>query len=675
METVLLIDITIIFGLSIAILTLCHRLHIPTIVGFLVTGMLVGPHGLAVIKAIQEVEVLAEIGIVLLLFTIGIELSLKELWNIKRALLFGGTLQILFTLLAIILVASKLGRSTNESIFIGFLIALSSTAIVLKILQEKVEVDTPHGLTALSILIFQDIIIVPMILVTPLLAGEATGFDSSLLTLLVKGMGIILIVIISARWAVPSLLYQIARTRNSELFLLSIVFICFSVALLTFSIGLSLALGAFLAGLIISESEYSHVALSNILPFRDIFMSFFFVSIGMLLDIDFVLQRPEMFILIALGVLSLKALIAGFVTFLLGFPLRTTILVGLALAQVGEFSFILSKFGLEFGLLDQGIYQTFLAVSILTMAATSFVMEMAPGVADRAMKLPLPEKIKRGIYPLAIPPSPYKKEHLKDHIIIIGYGFNGRTVAKAARVANIPYIIIEMNAETVKKEREKGEYIYYGDATQRYVLEHADIKNARVLVIGISDPMATRRITAIVHRINPKLHIIARTRYLQEMGPLHELGADEVIPEEFETSVEIFVRLLKKYLVPRDVIEKLTSEVRADGYEIFRSISGKKRDLIDLSIDLPDVEISAFRVEEGAAMAGMNLAQIDLRKKYGITLLAIRRGGEIISNPKADTQVLANDSLVVMGKPERIAEVSEQFVKKNKENNLKGQNP
>jgi CPA2 family monovalent cation:H+ antiporter-2 len=307
---------------------------------------------------------------------------------------------------------------------------------------------------------------------------------------------------------------------------------------LTASIGLSLALGAFLAGLIISQSEYSHHALGNVLPFRDVFMSFFFVSIGMLLDVDFLFQQPGLILLVALAILALKAVIACFVAFLLGLPLRTTILVGLALCQVGEFSFILSRTGVEHGLLAGPTYQFFLTVSVLTMAVTPFTIALAPRIAKIALRLPLPGVLRSGWHPV----QGVKRVRKHDHLIIIGFGVNGRNVARAAGISGIPYTILEMDPEMVRTEQARGEPIYYGDATHESVFQHADIKDARIVVIAISDPAATRRITAISRRLNPKVHIIVRTRYLQEVKPLYELGADDVIPEEFETSVEIFTR-------------------------------------------------------------------------------------------------------------------------------------
>jgi len=654
MEIPLLNDIVIIFGLSIAILFICHRLRVPTIVGFLLTGILAGPYGLGLVKAVHEVEILAEVGVVLLLFTIGIEFSLGRLLQIKKSVLMGGSIQVLLTLLVTFVIARQLGQPIGESIFIGFLISLSSTAIVLKLIQERAEVDSPHGRTTLGILIFQDIIIVPMILVTPLLAGATGDLGESVLVLIVKGIGIIGLVFVSAKWIVPQVLYQIARTRIQELFLLSVVVICLAVAWVTSSAGLSLALGAFLAGLIISESEYSHHALGNILPFRDVFTSFFFISIGMLLDVGFLFRHPGTIVLMALGVLVLKSIIASFATVLLGFQLRTSILVGLALGQVGEFSFILSKTGVEHGLLAGNIYQMFLAVSVLSMAATPFIITLAPRLADIILRLPLPKRLISGFYPV----SEIKVENKKHHLIIIGFGVNGRNVARAARVSGIPYAIIEMNPETVRSEQAQGEPIYYGDSTQEVVLQHANIKDARIVVAAINDPTATCRIIEIIRRLNPEVHLIVRTRYLQEVKPLYELGADEVIPEEFETSVEIFTRVLAKYFIPRDEIERLVAEVRSDGYEMFRSLSKESSSFSDLKLQLPDVEISTLRVAERSPLVGKSLAETELRNKYGVTVLAIRRNSQILSNPNVNMPFCANDVLFVLGPTDRIAEVA-----------------
>ncbi len=653
----ILTDLVIIFGLSLVVLLICHQFRIPVTVGFIFTGILAGPHVLALVRAVHEVEILAEIGVILLLFTIGVEFSFANLLQIRQSVLVAGPIQVGATAVAGTVVGAQMGLTWPEAVFVGFLISLSSTAIVLKLLQERAEVDTPHGRTSLGILIFQDIIIVPMMVFVPLLAGQTENLGASFLILLAKAVVIVLLVIAGAKYVVPQVLFQIARTGNRELFLLSIVLICLAVAWLTAAAGLSLALGAFLAGLIVSETEYSHQALGNILPFRDVFASFFFISIGMLLDIEFLFNNPGSIILLTGGVVLIKAVLAGSAGLALKFPLRTAVLVGMALCQVGEFSFILAKVGIKEGLLSAHAYQLFLDVTILTMVATPLLMAVAPQLAAAAARWPLPARLRYGAHLETMG----SREVPKDHLIIVGFGVNGRNLARAAKNAGIPYVIIEMNPETVRRERGLGEPIFYGDATQEEILRHARIEEARILVVVINDPAAVRRITTLAHRLNPRVHIIVRTRYVTELPALFELGADDVVPEEFETSVEIFTLVLKKYLIPREEIERLTSEVRANCYMLFRGLMKELGGVSPLRYDLHDVEISTFRLAAGAPAAGKSLAQMELRKQHGVTVLAIRRDGQTFHNPDPHLVLLAGDLLVTMGSPEQLSKAASLF--------------
>ncbi|MEM2983242.1 MAG: monovalent cation:proton antiporter-2 (CPA2) family protein, partial [Candidatus Bathyarchaeia archaeon] len=650
-------EIIVLFALSIGVVFICHLIKVPKIVGFLITGVITGPHGLGWVSAVEEVEVLAEIGVILLLFSIGIEFSLKNLLRIRRSIFIGGLLQVVFTLLAGFAIARFLNYETGEAIFLGFLIALSSTAIVLQILQERGEIDTPYGQTTLAILIFQDLIVIPMMLLTAILAGGRAGTEGSLLILLGKATGIIILVGVAAKWIVPNLLYQIARTGSRELFIMSVIVICFSVAWITSSMGLSLALGAFLAGLIISESEYSHQTLSNILPFKDVFTSFFFVSVGMLLDIRFLMENPFSITVATVVIIAIKSILGGTTAGLLGFPVRTMVLVGIALGQIGEFSFLLAKSGIENGFLQGDKYQYFLAISILSMSITPFMISAGFHFARVVSLLPLPGRLKSGTLMEGIPMN----SPLRDHLIIIGFGLNGRNVARAARSVGINYAVIEMNPETVRNERLKGEPIYYGDATHEMILKHVNITQARTVVLAINDPSATRSIVKGVRRLNPKAHIIVRTRYLNELKALYELGANEVIPEEFETSVEIFTRVLKGYTVPKDEIERLIAEIRSDGYEMLRRPAIEPTALCDLKEFVHDIEISSFRVSHGSPIVGKSLAELALRKTHDVSVIAIRRGQELFINPDPQMGIEANDILIIIGKSERIGEVTPLF--------------
>ena len=534
MQTGLLTDIIIILGLSVTVMLVILRFRVPAIIGYLLTGILAGPHGLRLIGAVHEVELISEVGVVLLLFSIGIEFSLRNLLQIRRAVFVGGTLQVVLTVSVCALIASGLGFPAPKALFFGFLFALSSTAVVLKILTERAQIETPHGKIALAILIFQDMVVVPMMILTPLLAGMSGPSGTPPLILVARGCLLILFLIAAYKWIVPALLFQVAKTKSRELFLISVVFICFSVAWLTSSMGLSLALGAFLAGLIISESEYSHEALGRILPSRDIFVSFFFISIGMLMDVGFLLGNPAYLMLLTACVIFIKVLTGAIATGALGYPLRTVVLTGLALAQVGEFSFILSRSGMELGLLDEHAYQLFLNISLLSMAVTPALIHFSAPLAEQAMRLPLPLSLKQGRMALSPLGDPESAAPLTDHLIIIGFGVNGRNVARAANRAGIPFCVLELNPETVRAEREAGVPIVYGDACQDAVLTHVRIEHARTVVTALPDAASTRRIVSLARQLNPRVHIIARTRFIAEVGPLFDLGADEVVPEEFE---------------------------------------------------------------------------------------------------------------------------------------------
>ncbi|EJF11645.1 cation:proton antiporter [Pontibacter sp. BAB1700] len=651
MEIPLLSDVVIILGLAVVVILLFQRFRLPTILGFLMTGVIAGPHGLNLIADVHDIEILAEIGVILLLFIIGMEFSLRNLALIKRTVLLGGATQVLVTILLVGLVLMMFNFTAAEGFFVGFLFALSSTAIVLKLLQDKGEINSPHGKVVLGILIFQDIVVVPMMLVAPLMAGGSENIVVELLLMVLKGAFVIVFVLISARYLVPKLLFIVAQTKSKELFILSIVVICFAVAWLTQSLGLSLALGAFMAGLIISESEYSHQATSNILPFREIFTSFFFVSIGMLLDFAFMLQHLPLILLLTVCTFILKGVIAAMAARILQYPLRTSILVGLSLFQVGEFAFILSKTGINSGLLSQEVYQYFLSVSLLTMAITPFVIGSFHTIANKLSARWVPVNNQ-------IPNAPVNADasddmhHLEDHIVIIGYGINGRNVAKAARHASIPYVIVELNAVTVKEERLRGEPILYGDAVHGVILSHINIHKARVVVIAISDPEATKRIISSIREVSDKVHIIVRTRFVQEMEENFRLGADEVIPEEFETSIEIFTRVLSKYLMPRDEIANFTYSIRADNYDMLRSLTGSKTNAGNISTDLPDIEVASLRIyTKEDSLVGKTLIDADVRNRFGITVVGIKRDGDTLLEINAHTKLKRGDVVYVVGKP------------------------
>jgi len=658
MTSFLLRDILIIFALSIPVVYTCSRLRIAPLIGFLIAGTLAGPFGLGLIQEMEDIELLAEIGVVLLLFTIGIEFSLRELLQLRRIVIFGGGLQLSITTVVVAFIFILLGSSRENAIFLGLLVALSSTAIVLKLLQEKGEIYSLHGRTSLGILIFQDVAAVVIILLIPLLAG-APGTEKSFLELILQGIGLVLFTLISARYVVPLIMYQVAKTRNNELFLLSVVAIGLFVAWMTSVVGLSLALGAFLAGLIISESEYSIQALGNLIPFRDMFMSIFFISIGMLLDLNILREHFALILAATLAVLILKAAVNILSTFLIGFPLHTMILVGFSLSQVGEFSLIIAKVGFTSGLMSTLVYQEFLDVAVLSMALTPFIMNIGYRTTSFAQSLPFPSVLKSGWYRSF-------KEHVaqeipENHVIVVGLGINGKNVVTAARSATIPYTIIDINPETVRQEKMKGERIIYGDAAQKTVLEHAGIQTAKSVVVTAGDPASARRIIEAARRLNSEVHIIARTHFLSELDKFYTAGANEVISDEFESSIELFIRVLHKYMVPVGEIDTLSSTLRSDHYRMLRSPGISQKKICDLALDFAEIDLRSIRVGKHSRAAGMTIGDLDIRKKHGVSILAISRNHKLIPTLQADTRVLADDILLVISPPERLDEIRELF--------------
>ncbi|MFL0354717.1 monovalent cation:proton antiporter family protein [Xanthomarina sp. GH4-25] len=655
MHIPLLQDILILLGFSVVIVFLLQRAKLPSILGFLITGVIIGPYGLSLVKAVEEVEIISEIGVILLLFVIGMELSIKKLASMKKTVFIGGSLQVGVTVLIAGSCYYFLGNTWNESVFIGFLFSLSSTAIVLKVFQDRNEMSTLHGRNALAVLIFQDIIVVPMMLFTPIIAGESTNVTASILTLLLKSVVVIVITILSARYVVPKLMYAIAKTNNKELFLLTTITICFAVAFLTSQAGLSLALGAFMAGLIISESEYSHQATSIILPFRELFISFFFISVGMLLDLDFFIHHVGVIMLLVLVVLIVKSSITALAIAVLKYPSRTVLITGLSLFQVGEFAFILSKVGIEYNLLSAETNQYFLAVSIVTMLLTPFVIIFSENISDRFLNSKIAKALASNSKENTEDVNANVEIDLSNHLVIIGFGINGSNLAKASQFSNIPYVVIEFNAETVKREKANGIPILYGDATQPHMLETVNLSKARSVVVAISDAEATRTIIRNIRDISHSVYLVVRTRYVKEIPDLIAYGADDVIPEEFETSIEIFSRVLHDFLVPENDISEFIERIRADNYGIFNS--KKKLPNTFTSNKIPNINITCLRVNiDSGRIIGKTLQELNIRKKYGINILAIERKDDVIEHIEPNEKLYQNDRLYVSGRQEAIEE-------------------
>ena len=644
-------DLAVIFAGSLLVILVFYRLKLPALPGFIVAGILLGPNALGLVSDPKDVESLAEVGVILLLFTIGIEFSLSRLKEMGRQILVGGFSQMGFTIFATLAAGLAFLDGWRVALFLGFLIALSSTAIVLKVMTDKGEIDAPHGRLATGVLIFQDLCVVPIMLVLPFLAGKSEGGVIGLLVALGKAALVVVGVVLAARTVVPRALREILKTRSRELFLIAVILIGTLTALGTAAAGASLALGAFLAGLIISESDYGPQALAELMPFRDIFISLFFVAVGMLVQLDIIRAHIVLTLVAVAVIMSGKTLSAAVGPALLGYSGRVALLAGVAVSQIGEFSFVLAKEGRAQGLLPNLLYQQFLGVAVMTMLVTPFLLQGGPAILDALESVVPLDRLLPGFRPRDLSPV---HEQVKDHVVIAGYGLNGRNLAAALRSISAPYLIVELNAQTVRKARAEGEPAFYGDATRDEILRALGIDRARLFVIAISDPAATRRMVRVAREINPKVYIIARTRYVIEIPDLTHLGANVVIPEEFETSIEIFSRVLAHYNVPRDEIERLVGEIRASHYQALRPGTRQRLTLSGTLGAMPQMHVERIVLGEQAPAVGQTIAETGLRSKTGALILAVRRGESDVATPSAAFQLDAGDVLVVVGQPQQI---------------------
>jgi CPA2 family monovalent cation:H+ antiporter-2 len=487
-------------------------------------------------------------------------------------------------------------------------------------------------------------------LFVPILSGREGSSLSNIAIRIGTAGAVIAAIIVTARTIVPRLLFHIVRLRSSEVFILFVVLISFGTAWLTSQFGLSMALGAFVAGVVLSESEYSHQIVSDFIPFRDVFNSIFFISIGMLLSLGFLVTHFPT-VLMWLGALLLgKALIVLAVARILGLSFRIAVMAGLALCQVGEFSFILAKVGVDQGLLAGDDYQSFLASSILSMIGTPFLISIAPRVS-LALQKKLSWLVKAEG---ATENTGLGEEHLTGHTIIIGYGNNGRNLARVLYRVGIPFIVLELNADTVQTARAQGIRIAYADAVRREVLIHFGVERARVMEIGISDPVATRHVVALAHEINPELEIIVRTRYLSQVPDLKMLGASQVVPEEFETSIEIFARVLRTYEVSRNVIAREVDAIRSENYQMLRESSFPLAELDKIAEAFAASSTETVFVSAQSPAVGKTLKNLDLRSQTGVTVTAAVRNGDTEINLGPEFTVQADDILVLLGRPEQL---------------------
>lgn len=642
LEHQIFIQITMIFIVAALVVYIFNLIKIPSIVGLLFSGIIMGPSLLSIISDSNAVSFLAEMGVILLLFMIGLEFSIERLKKVKYYVILGGIFQLTITsILFTLLMKYALGFDFNVSFFLGLTASLSSTALVMKFLQESAQIYSPHGNASVGILIFQDIAVVFIIMFIPLLMSsniEGNYLDFGVTFL--KTSAIIAILFVSAKKIVPWILYKFLKLNNREIFIVSTIALCFVFSLILEKLGFSLALGAFMAGVVMSESEYSHYVFDNISPFKDVFLSLFFISVGLLIDIKVLFYNIHYIFFLSLVVIFLKTLASYFSLKMMKTPSVVSLKSALCINQVGEFSFVLMNTAFALKLIQKNDFQIGVSVIIVTIIISSFILKYLNPISDFFLDLFKIQKIENNA------PS----SEFNNHVIIIGFGINGRNLAKSLKFFDIPYTVIELNPKTVKTNIATGENIFFGDASSKNTLEQAGLNSAKIVVIAISDPNATRKISRAVKNFNENVKVVSRGRYYTEVEILKNEGSDFVVSEEYEASMEIISVVLDNYNIPNSVAHDFLKELRQSGYKSFRDLDFHNEDFETIK----KAGMGSFVVGEGSAVVNKKLSETNIRSFYNLLVVGIRRGNDVFVSPGGDFVLNPNDEVFLFGEYQKI---------------------
>jgi K+:H+ antiporter len=656
MDSHFLNEVVALIAASAIIAYVGFRLGLVPIVGFLLAGVVIGPHALGLVGDRHLVDATAEIGVMLLLFTIGIEFSLEKLGRIKALIFGGGGLQVAGASLGTMALLWAVGIDWRSGLFTGFLVALSSTAIVLKLLADRGETNAPHGQVALGLLIFQDLAVVVMVLLVPMLAGSG-GSAAGVTWALAKALAIIVIVLVVARRVMPAVLEVVARACSPELFLLTVIAICFGTAYLTNLAGVSLSLGAFLAGLVVSESRFSEHAMSEILPLQILFSATFFVSVGMLLDVLFLVTMLPLVLAAIAVVLVLKVVTTAASVRLLGYPTAVAGASALMLAQVGEFSFVLERAGRELGLSAFGIAgsgsQIFIAATVLLMVATPLLTMLGGRLARRGA----------GATATALEPEPLP-EHLAalaNHVVVAGYGEAARRLVRVLAGSRIPYVITTLSPHGATEAEQAGYPVLLGDSTRQRTLQLAGVEHAKLLVVPDDDPATAHRIAAVARMLNPTMRILVRTRFIAEIELLAEGGVDRVVADELESVVRLFADVMRSYDVSPEEIDAHEEAVRGSGYAALRTLGQPAKPIAECTLGPECLDRRTVTIRAGAPAAGRTLADLQLWERFGVSVERLRRDGTTLDDPSPDTAFRDGDEAQMAGSAGAFAQAAPLF--------------
>ena len=652
-ELTLIVEMVTVMGAATAGGYLASRFKQPVLLGYLLGGMLVGPTGLKLVTLESDIKVLSEIGVVLLLFALGVEFSLKDLLRLRGIALGGGSLEIFLT----ILLGGGLAYLTGwvdtlpKAVFLGAVLSLSSTAVVLKSTIERNEVRTTHGQIMLAILIVQDLGLGLMLAVLPALTQPESV--ALMLAIAVSKVAIFLVTaILAGKWLMPSLIRQLARQGSQELFLLGILVLCLGIALLTSAIGLGIEMGAFVAGLMVSNVEYADHALDRVLPMRDVFATLFFASIGLLIDPGFLLQNIWVLIgLVAVTMLGKAVIVTGIVRSF-GYSLKTALTVGTGINQIGEFSFVLAGVAQSSGIFSDRLYGLVVGTTAATLLLTPLILKIAPNLLHRMEQSPRFSTLLQGHAPELVG---VEDTDLIDHVVVAGFGRVGQMLVRMLYFQGHPVLVIDTNEAVLQLLRDRKIPYLFGDASSTMVLEKANLQHARAMAIALPDPMATRLTLNRALSLAPDLDVTVRAHVDDEINALYQLGSQEVVQPEFEAALEMGAHLLLHLNDSAYIVQQLVNRYRNRRYRDILPERTEYWGADNLETEIEGLAHHWYILEPENLLVGQSIAQADLRHSTGATIMAIERGKEIYRYPAGKTVFESGDRLLVVGNPEEQA--------------------
>lgn len=637
-------DVAVLLAAAFPILILARALRLPPVLGFLITGVLIGPNALGLLRDPHSVETIAELGVVLILFYVGLEFPLSRLRGLGKSALLSGTLQVMLTTAAVAVATLPFTDDLGTSIFYGFLAAFSSTAVIVPILMARDELFSPYGSRALGVLLVQDLLVVPIVLMVAILGGGRSITPWSIAGDMTLAFGGVVAIVLISRYLIPLIMERIGRL-GEEGFTAGVLILVIAIIYTGDLVGLSAAMGAFVAGIVLAETKYVHKIVGTLRPFRDLFSSIFFASIGMLLNPKFLAAHLNEAILVVVGVLAIKALIAYPALRASGTLPHSAAKAALVLANVGEFSFVLAQEGAPYGLLSSTAQQYFVTAAVLSIALAPLMVRGAHRIASFLPPEGLEDE--KGLE---------REEPLTRHVIVVGYGLNGRSVTRVLSETAIPHIVLEEDPDRAAEALSRGSRSVLADASTPHGLEAAWIHNCVVVVIAISSPEAARRVVRLARQMNDTVRIIVRTRYVSEVETLRAEGADEVIPEEFETSIEIVTRVLRVFHVPQNILAAQLRLLRDETYRILRDPTARVTEGRKLSALLAAGTSETFLILPGSPADGKTLQEIGFGANH-VAVPAVIRDGKPLVSPPMDLGIEAGDILLLVGAHEDLNRV------------------